>query len=90
MKESEAKWIVLIVLLIGILVSVLVTPPEFKLYAAFGYIGIFVVAAYLKNGVIFGYRIYPWGVEYNKRSKKCTGLIKKKPKKKGKTSFKRK
>jgi len=90
MNESEAKHSVYLLLIVGTVASAFLAPPEITLYAIFGYIGFFVLVAYLKDGVLFGQRIYPWGIKYNKRSKKRSGLFKKKPPKKGKQYHKRK
>jgi hypothetical protein len=90
MTESEAKWTVYCLLLVGTVVSALLVPPDIRVFAVFGYIGLFALVAYFKNGVVFGQRVYPWGIEYNKRSKKKTGLFKKSPKKNGKDNHKRK
>lgn len=90
MKESEAKRSVFILLIAGTIASAFVAPEEIKLYAIFGYIGFFILIAYLKDGVLFGQRIYPWGIKYSNRSKNRAGLFKKKPRKKGKQHHKRK
>ena len=90
MKESEAKLSVFSLLILGVFASAFLTPPDFRIYAIFGYIGFFALAAYMKDGVFFGQRVYPWGIKYSAGSKKRTGLFKKKPPKKGKQYHKRK
>ena len=90
MKESEAKHTVLALLVLGTLASAYLAPPEIMLYAVFGYIGLFALVEYLKNGVAFGQRIYPWGIKYSEGSRKMPGLNKRKPPKKGKQYHKRK
>jgi hypothetical protein len=89
MKELEAKLSVFILLISGTLASAFLAPPDISLYAIFGYIGFFTLVAYLKNGVLFGQRVYPWGIKYSTSSQKKPGLFKKKPTKKGKQHHKR-
>jgi hypothetical protein len=89
MKESEAKRSVYILLIAGTLASAFLAPPEIRLYTIFGYIGLFGLVAYFRDGVFFGQRVYPWGIKYSTRSQKRSGLFRKKPAKRGKQHHKR-
>jgi len=90
MKESDAKRSVFVLLVAGTIAFAFIAPDAVKLYAIFGYIGLFALIAYFKDGVLFGQRVYPWGIKYSKRTHKKSGLFKKSPPKKSKKHHKRK
>jgi hypothetical protein len=88
MKSFIVRTYLLVIILACLVLPVKLLESYVGLVLGAVFFALYVTIIYRMNGVVFGERIYPWGVEYGNRD--CTGQFKKKPKKAGKNHHKRK